>query len=238
MRLLESAPLLLAGLFACAAPDAATTDFADLSTEVSVKPGINESWKSDEIDPLIGRLEGESREIYAQQALIAAVVGPAKGAEIADVGAGSGFMSHLFAGLVGPEGTVFAVDINGALLDHVQEGARAKGLENIESVVCTEKSAELAAESVDMVFICDTYHHFEYPMNTMSSIHSALRPGGQLVVVEFKRIPGVSRDFIMGHVRAGQSVFQAEIEAAGFELIGEHPLEGLQENYILRFRKI
>jgi len=225
-------------LAACAGPESARLDPSrSLADEVSVKPGINDSWKSEDIGPLIGRLEGESREIFTQRGLIAAVVGAPEGAVVADVGAGSGFMAHLFARQVGAEGKVYAVDINPVLLESIAAGAAERGLTNLETVHCTEKSVELPPESVDVVFACDTYHHFEYPRNTMSSIHRALRPGGQLVVVDFDRVPGVSSDWILGHVRAGKEVFRAEIEASGFELTGEHELESLKENYILRFRR-
>lgn len=236
-RLISLLPALLL-LGACSTPRTTEADSAtDLAQEVSVKPGINDSWKSDEIGPLIGRLEVESREIYAHRGLIAAVVGPQKGSVIADVGAGSGFMSHLFSRQVGSTGKVYAVDINASLLDSIAEGAQAKGLTNLETVLCTEKSVELPPDSVDMIFVCDTYHHFEFPKNTMSTIHRALRPGGQLVLVEFDRIEGVSREWLLDHVRAGKEVFRAEIEEAGFELTNEHDLEALTDNYILRFRK-
>jgi hypothetical protein len=56
-------------------------------------------------------------------------------------------------------------------------------------------------------------------------------------VVDFKRIPGVSSEWVLGHVRAGQDVFTAEIEAAGFELVHEIDLDELQDNYMIRFRK-
>lgn len=210
---------------------------APLAGEANVRPGINDTWRSEDIGPLVGRLENESREVYTQRGLLAAVVGPPPGAVVADVGAGSGFMTHLFSKLVGDAGRVYAVDINPGLLEHVAEGAAELGLDNVETVLCTDKSVELPPASVDLVFVCDTYHHFEYPRNTLSSIHSALRPGGQLVVVDFERIPGVSRDFVFGHVRAGREVFQAEIEAADFELTNVHALEALKENYVLRFRR-
>lgn len=208
-----------------------------LASEISVKPGINDSWKSEDIGPLIGRLETESREIYTERGLIGAIVGPRPGSVVADIGAGSGFMAHLFSRLVGQEGRVYAVDINGALLESIAAGAEEKGLSNLETVLCTEKSAKLPPESVDLVFICDTYHHFEYPRNTMSTVHRALRPGGQLVIVDFERIPGVSREWILGHVRVGKQAVRGEIEAAGFEFTNEHDLQALEDNYILRFRK-
>ena len=92
--------------------------------------------------------------------------------------------------------------------------------------------------TVDIVFTCDTYHHFEYPAKTMTSIHRALKPGGTFVIIDFKRIEGESSDFIMNHVRAGQDVFRSEIEAAGFELIEDIDLPSLEDNYLMRFRKV
>ena len=61
-------------------------------------------------------------------------------------------------------------------------------------------------------------------------------PSGTLIVIDFDRIPGKSREFILGHVRAGKGVFRSEIEAAGFEFVEEVELDGLKENYFLRFR--
>ena len=216
-----------------------STSFAQgsLEQEESVKPGINDSWKSDKIGPLIGRLETESREVYTHRAEIAAVVGPLPGMHIADVGAGSGFMAHAFAKLVGEKGRVYAVDINETMLAHVAKGAKEKELDNLVTVACDEKSVRLEPNSVDLVYICDTYHHFEYPRNTLASIYRALRPNGQLVIVDFRRIPGVSREWILGHVRANQETVTKEVTDAGFVLTNVHEMAELKENYIIRFRK-
>ena len=109
---------------------------------------------------------------------------------------------------------------------------------NIEPVVCTTKSTELPPESVDIAFICATYHHFEFPKNTMTSLWHALRPGGQVVVVDFHRIEGKTSEWILNHVRAGEEVFTQEIIDAGFELVNRHEVPFFKENYILRFRKV
>ncbi|MCA9205530.1 MAG: methyltransferase type 11, partial [Planctomycetales bacterium] len=84
--------------------------------------------------------------------------------------------------------------------------------------------------------ICDTYHHFEFPHKTMSSIHRALRPGGTVVLIDFERVEGESSDWILGHVRAGQEVFEKEVAEAGFEKIDERDL--LKDNYFTRFKKV
>jgi predicted methyltransferase len=71
----------------------------------------------------------------------------------------------------------------------------------------------------------------------MRSIHQALKPGGEVILIDFQRIPGVSSDFVMGHVRAGQEVFTKEVLEAGFEQVDER--KGiLKESYFVRFRKV
>ena len=211
---------------------------AVLVAEQNVKPDINDRWRGEDIGPLIGTLETESREIFTERFKLAAVVGPVPGMVIADIGAGSGFMTNIFARQVGSGGKVYAVDINPVMMKHVAEGAAEADLTNVETVVCTDKSVELPDESIDIAFICDVYHHFEYPMNSMTSLWKALKPGGQVVVVDFHRIEGVSRPFIMGHVRAGEEVFMQEIIDAGFELLNDHDVSFLTENYVLRFQKV
>jgi len=64
-----------------------------------------------------------------------------------------------------------------------------------------------------------------------------MRPGARLVVVDFERIPGVTREWLLDHVRADKQTFLEEIVAAGFEFLDEPDVEGLEENYVLRFRR-
>jgi predicted methyltransferase len=70
----------------------------------------------------------------------------------------------------------------------------------------------------------------------MTTLHRALRPGGRILLVEFKRVPGVSSDWILNHVRAGQEVVTSEVESVGFAKVEE--LQLLKDNYVLRFRKV
>jgi ubiquinone/menaquinone biosynthesis C-methylase UbiE len=199
--------------------------------------GINDRWKSPNIEPLVATLENENREIYAHRVLLAAIVGPKPGSVVADVGAGSGFMVEEFARRVGPSGKVFAVDINAKMLELIAQRAAKDGLQNIQTVLTREDSVDLPSHSVDLVFVCDTYHHFEYPKQSLAGIYRALRPGGELVVVEFKREPGHSPAWILEHVSKGQSEVIKEIEAAGFTLSNDHTSPLLRDNYVLRFRK-
>jgi predicted methyltransferase len=102
-------------------------------------------------------------------------------------------------------------------------------------VLATERSVELPVRSIDVAFICDTYHHFEYPQAMLASLHAALKPGGRLAVIDYEKIPGRSSSWVMGHVRAGRETAIAEIEAAGFKMLKAHAL--LRDNYFLEFQK-
>ena len=97
------------------------------------------------------------------------------------------------------------------------------------------RSATLDTGSVDLVLACDAYHHFEYPEDMLASIRQALRPGGQLAIIEYERIRGVTDDFCVEHIRAGKGTFTDEIKDAGFDLVKEIPL--LKGQYFLVFRK-
>jgi predicted methyltransferase len=221
----------------CACSSAVAPDRG--AEEPSVRPGVNDRFLADDLDVerFVNIFEGESREISVRRREIAASLGLAPGMSVADVGAGTGLFLDLFAAAVGPTGRVHAIEISPVFVQHLEARARDRRLDQVSVVQCTDRSIELAAGSADVAFVCDTYHHFEYPVAVLSSIRRALRPGGQLVVVDFVRVRGVSRDWILDHVRADQATVRAEIEAAGFEFLEEVVIEGLVENYVLRFRR-
>ena len=208
-----------------------------LGQDKSVKPGINDTFRDPNVKEFQGRFEVESREVFARRKEIVAAVGLKPGMSIADVGAGTGLFTRLFAETVGPKGQVVAVDISRKFLDHIAATSREKGQPQVTTVLAKPDSTELPPTSVDMAFICDTYHHFEFPLKTMASLQKALRPGGRVVVIDFKRVPGTSTDWVLNHVRAGQEVFEAEIVQAGFRKV-EEKSELLKENYVLVFEKV
>ena len=204
----------------------------------SVKPGINDAYLSPELDvqEWVDRFEGESREIFQHRHAIVAALGLEPGMEVADVGAGTGLFVPLLASAVGSEGQVLALDISPVFVSHLRDRAAEAGLTHVSVVLAQQRSVTLAEDSIDLAFVCDVYHHFEYPADSLASLRRALRPGGTLVVIEFERIEGKTREFIFEHVRAGKEVFRQEILDAGFELVREEDIEGLEENYVLRFQ--
>jgi ubiquinone/menaquinone biosynthesis C-methylase UbiE len=207
--------------------------------ETSVNPGINKKFLDPQLKVAewLQRFEVESREAFDARDAVLEACAIRPGMHVADVGAGTGLYTRLFANAVGESGWVYAVDINPRFLEHIQAKAKAESQGNITSVLSPEDSVSLPTASVDLIFLCDTYHHFEYPHKTVASIAAALKPGGQLILIDFERIEGTSSDWTMGHVRAGKEVFQKEIEASGLVWEEELKVEGLKDNYFLRFRK-
>jgi len=208
-------------------------------TRTPVPEGINDAFLAKEIDvdEFVARWELESREVYVARHDIVAAMQVEAGDTVADIGAGTGLFTSLLSEAVGDEGRVIAVDISEAFVARVADRAEREGLTNVETRVSNERSAELPAGEVDVAFLCDVYHHFEYHEDMLRSIRRALKPGGRLVVVDFERIPGVTREFLMGHVRAGKDVVRAEVIGAGFELVEEVDVAAFRENYFLRFQR-
>ena len=188
-----------------------------LAQEQSVRPGINRHYENPRFGEWVARFERPGREVYDQRHQIVTATGIEAGMEVADIGAGTGLFTRLFSPRVGTQGRVIAVDISRVFVENILRMAHQQGLSNVEGIVNTARDVSLPANSIDVAFLCDTYHHFEYPMSTMHSIHRALRSGGTLVVIDFRR-----------------TVIK-EIEAAGFQLVERQKF--LKINYFLRFKK-
>jgi ubiquinone/menaquinone biosynthesis C-methylase UbiE len=205
----------------------------------SVPENINAEFLKPDLDPdeWTKRFEIESREVFAGREGILKALDLKPGQQIADVGSGTGLYVGPFAKAVGDQGKVYAIDISPKLIEHIERRIKGDGLTNVKTVQSNEKSIVLAEPILDRVFICDTYHHFEYHVAMLSSIHAAMKPGAELILVDFDRVPGKSREWLLTHVRAGKSEVQKEITDAGFEFVEEVVIPEFKENYLLKFRK-
>lgn len=210
---------------------------AAIGQQQSVKPGINDSFVDPNAGEYVERFEIESREVFNHRQAILRVCNVQPGQAVADIGAGTGLFTRLLSDAVGSEGQVIAVDIADNFLTHIRQTSEQLGQTNVRTILATAESTELAENSIDLAFICDTYHHFEYPQKTLASLHQALKPGGRIILIDFKRIPGISRQWTLDHVRAGQEVFEREITDSGFDKTRE--VSGiLEENYMVEFTKV
>lgn len=203
--------------------------------EQDVRPGINDAFRHPDFATWVERFEHEGREVYDKRLQIVQALDLKPGMHIADVGAGTGLFSKLFSPAVGNNGKVYAEDISAVFIHNIQRIARQEGLHNLVGIVGTDKNANLPTNSMDRVFVCDTYHHFEYPQHMLASIRKSLKANGRLVIVDFIKDPKRSSDWILQHVRADRQTVIKEIETAGFHLEREESF--LRSNYFLVFSK-
>lgn len=203
--------------------------------EAGARPEINRPYVDPDYETWVSRFERPGREVYDKRHEIVAALGLNSGMAVADIGAGTGLFTRLFAARVAPTGTVYAVDVSSVFIDNILRTSKEQGLGNVKGIVNTQTDVKLPADSIDIAFVCDTYHHFEQPAQTLQSIHRALRTGGILVIIDFRKVAGVSSSWVMGHVRADKGTIIREVEAAGFRLVDDKNL--LRDNYFLRFKK-
>lgn len=204
--------------------------------EKNVNPDINQYYQNAEFKQWLGVFEREGREVYDQRFAVVQALNLQPGMDIADIGAGTGFYSLLFAQKVGQAGNIFAVDVAKDFILNINLRAAEKGLKNIHGVLSQQKDTLLPPASIDLAFVCDTYHHFEYPQTMLASIRHALRAGGQLVIIDYRKQAGMSSAWVMSHVRANKKTVIKEVEQAGFKLQAERDI--LKTNYFLHFIKI
>jgi len=105
---------------------------------------------------------------------------------VADIGAGSGYFSSRIAQQV-PQGKVYAVDIQPEMLQAIATLKEKQQIDNIETVLGSEDSPNLPPNSIDLAFMVDAYHEFAYPREMMSGIVEALKPGGRVVLLEYRK---------------------------------------------------
>jgi ubiquinone/menaquinone biosynthesis C-methylase UbiE len=202
-----------------------------------VDPAINERFRNPDMEDLETTLEREDRNVYIARYAVVEALGLEAGDDVADVGAGTGFITRLMAEQVGPRGRTYAVEIAPEMVDHIVTTSHRDGLDNVVGVLGTDTETNLPRESIDTALVCYVYHHFEQPEASLASIRRALRSDGRLVVIDRHRIRGVTEDRrYYDHYRAGKGTFTDEIIDAGFELEKELP-SLVTDSYALVFKK-
>jgi precorrin-6B methylase 2 len=154
--------------------------------------GIGKFYMGREIAQVMGHLAAEwlerperEQEERPSKLLEALQIHP--GDVIADIGAGSGYLSFRLAKRTGPEGKVLAVEIQPEMLALIRQRMKATGVTNIELVQGTESDPKLPPNAVDLILMVDVYHEFSYPWEMTTAMVRALKPGGRLVFVEYRK---------------------------------------------------
>ena len=235
VRLMQRRNILKLWLLRAVLVGFAATLVPAYAQEQSVRPGVNKAYQNPEFDKWVARFERPGREVYDKRHKIVDAANIQPGMVVADIGAGTGLFTRLFSPRVGPTGHVIAADISEEFIHNTLVTAREQNLTNITGVVNTPTDAGLPQASIDLAFVCATYHHFEYPQRMLQSIHRALRSEAALIVIDFRKVEGLSSKWVMNHVRADKAIVIKEIEAQGFRLVKVSDL--LQGSYFLRFEK-
>jgi len=155
------------------------------------------------------------------------------GATVADVGAGVGYHSIRLARRVGPKGTVLAADVQPEMIRMLKDNAREAGVKNIRPVLCTQADTKLPDGKVDLILMVDVYHECTEPDVVLQGMRKALKPGGRLVLVEFR---GEDPDVpIRPEHKMTLAQVRKEVEPQGFAF--KESLEFLPWQHVVIFEK-
>ncbi len=202
------------------------------------KDGIGKAFMGREIAGVMGWqgaawLEREEREKEERTDLLLKELALTPGMVVADIGAGTGYLSRRMASAVGPAANVYAVDVQPEMLRLLKELAKGPGLANIKPILGAVDDVKLPAESVDLAIMVDVYHELEYPFEVMQSIIRALKPGGRIVFVEYRaeddKVP----------IKPAHKMSEAQVrkEAAVHPLVWERTANTLPWQHVIFFRK-
>jgi ubiquinone/menaquinone biosynthesis C-methylase UbiE len=138
------------------------------------------------------------------------------GMVVADIGSGTGYYSIRIAKRITP-GKVLAEDIQPSMLSRLRANAKHAGVGNVETILGSESDPKLPPGAVDLVVLVDVYHEFSHPQSMLQGIHRSLKPGGQLVLLEYRkedpRIP------ILSAHKMSLDEVKAEIEPEGYRFL-------------------
>ena len=191
-----------------------------------------------EIAPVMGAsgagwLDRPERETEEAPELALDALGLRAGMVVADVGAGTGYMSLRMARRVGPTGKVYANDLQPEMLQKLRANTQREKLSNVETVQGTEADPKLPPNTMDLVLLVDVYHEFSQPQAMLDKIRESLKPDGRLVLLEYrKEDPKVP---IRPEHKMSVAEVKTEVEAEGFKL--DQVIEKLPRQHIIIFRK-
>lgn len=189
--------LLLASLLSCGkgssqqtATQTTTDSTGYYQSQNATRDGIGKTYMGREIAQVMGHLgaswlERPEREREERTDLLLKALNLKPTDVVADIGAGTGFFTFLMAPKL-PQGKVLAVDIQPEMIEYLNEGKAKRKVTNVQPVLGTESDPKLPANSIDIAILIDAYHEFSYPREMVDHIVSALKPGGRIVLVEYR----------------------------------------------------
>ena len=181
----------------------------------------------------LGVLEGPDRDAWQKPELVMDALAIGERSAVADVGAGGGWFTVRLARRVGPNGVVYAQDVQPQMLDSIKRRVTREGFENVFYIRGERRDPKLPREALDAVLMVDTYHEFENPVALLRGVGVALKPGGRVGIVDFRSDGGGQGPEFSERVKDEKVVEQAA--EAGLRLLGRETF--LEFQYFLIFGK-
>jgi ubiquinone/menaquinone biosynthesis C-methylase UbiE len=173
--------------------------------------------------------ERGDRDDWQQPERVVEVLEVSTGSRLADVGSGGGYFVFRLAEAVGPDGHVYAVDVDAGLHELLEEEANRRGVTNIETILAAPDDPRLPEDGVDLLFTCNTYHHLPDRVAYFSGLRDRIRPGGRVAIIEYTpEGPAGKRH------STSADVIRGEMVEAGYEVVAEHDF--LERQAFLIFR--
>jgi arsenite methyltransferase len=152
------------------------------------------------------------------------------GQTVVDIGAGTGYFTRRFARAVGPSGKAIGLEIEPGMVAYMEADAKKLKLPNYQARLVKPDDPELAPHSVDVAFFCNVLHHIDDRVAYLRKLRSALKPGGRVAVLDFKKTAPIGPPAAM---RIARDQMIAQFKQGGYRLVGEHDF--LPYQYFLEF---
>lgn len=196
--------------------------------------GRPEHRRPPDIAQYLEQLDRPERDRYQKPDQVVAALGLKPGMTIADLGAGSGYFTRRFVKAVTDAGKVYAIDVEPEMLAYTRTGLERLRIPfSVEFILAGPDDPKLPPDSVDVIFVCNVYHHLENRAAYFSRVKPALKAGGRVAIVDFyhdERSGDVG--FPRRHLVARETVIE-EMTKAGYRLLREHAF--LPRQYFLEF---
>lgn len=203
------------------------------------KGGLNDKF----VDPNLNvnrwveGFENNDRDVFINRENIISKLKLKEKSCVADIGAGTGAFLPLLQKKVGQDGKVYAVEISDRFLEYMANRVKVEKLESVEIVKGGLHKTNLKEESCDVLLLVDVYHHLDNPQKMLSDFRKVLRPQGLLAIVDFNRVEGQSRPWVLKHMKLSKKEVISQVTQEGFSFESE-PKVPFKENFMLIFKKV
>ncbi len=188
--------------------------------------------KFDNIDVWVKAFEDPERDKWQKPDEVVKSLNLKPGDAVADIGAGTGYFTRRFAKAVSPGGQALGLDIEPSMVQYMEEEAHKLELNNYKALLIKPDNPELDPGSVDVVFLCNTYHHIENRVDYFKRLSKSLKKNGRVVIVDFYKKPLPVGPPSVDH-KLSKEVVLEEFQEAGYNL--KHDKDFLLYQYYLEF---